>query len=120
MTRLLSGTLGGRLAPRQRHDERGGEDRDQGGREPELVEPQGSRHQVLALAPLPDAEAGGGRERRPAESSETTGRWRRSLIRPGEQHDADPGGQRDHGRQPRVVDVGGGEAHLSSARPSGA
>ena len=49
-------------------------------------------------------------------------RWRRSLRTPADQHDADPGGQRDHGREPGVVDVGGGEGHrrLARSRPAGA
>ena len=55
-----------------------------------------------------------------SERTETTTRWRRSPTRPAEQHHADPGGQRDHGREPRVVDLGGGEAHLSPPARSGA
>ena len=46
-----------------------------------------------------------------SERAETTSRWRSLAEHPADQHDADPGGQRDHGREPGVVDVGGGEGH---------
>jgi hypothetical protein len=110
VARLGVGRLGGGIPPQQRDAYRGGEDRDQCRRQPQLVEPQRPGDQVLLVAPLPDAQSGRGCERR-----ERQRRDHEPLMSRAEhaahQRGADPGRERDDGREPGVVDVGGGEGH---------
>jgi hypothetical protein len=57
-----AGVLGGRLADREQHREGGGEDGDQRDRDRQVVDSQRPGDQVLRIVPLPDQQAGRGRE----------------------------------------------------------
>ena len=88
--------------------------------EAEVVEAERVRDQVLLLAPLPDAEAGGGGERREAAGRDDDPLAPARRDEPGEQGDDQPGGQRDDRRDAGVVDVGRVEAHQRTLASIGA
>ena len=100
------------LAPAQRDDEDGAEDRDQHRDQGQVVEPERARDEILLLAHLPDREA-----RRRAVGQEARGGDERALAaahQPDQEHEDQPAGQRDDRRQAGVVDVGGGERRRGS------
>ena len=109
--RAMPGLLRCGLADREQHSDRSGEAGDQRRREAEGVEPQRARDQVLVRAPLPDRQAGRGRQDRDRQVGHREATQPRDQ--PEQQHDAEPGRQGDDGREPGVVDVGSVEGHRS-------
>ena len=102
------------VAPRERDDDGGGEDSDQRRRQAQLVQAQRPGDEVLAGAPLPDAQAGRGGECGEGERGDD-----QPLVpvcqHPADERDNDPGRQGDDGGGPGVVDVRGREGQFETS-----